>query len=321
MRKMLLALGIILSLQTAPAFAQDAQAEAKAAYLLAEESFGKGDYKTTLEFLKQAREALGAPNCKMLYLEIMTTRELYAKDSTLNSRLMALITEFEKSPDYATFNEEKSLEITKLKLLAKKEIKAAADKAALDAITKVAQEKNFMEIVNRWGKFGISLDEVDKAHPEWNVKSWEMFELDNRVRVYHPPSLKYTKSTYPFTKMADNDSLAGKLSGIVFVNEKLSEYLSYEVDYDQSNKSYQGTTYTIESDRRDTALAFITAKTGITPSTHRNYSIDGHPVTTYSWWQGEYMISDYELSYFRGKLKAVIRLLRVIQYIPANNNK
>ena len=37
------------------AFSQTNQTEAKAAYLLAEESYGKRDYKTALDFLKQVK--------------------------------------------------------------------------------------------------------------------------------------------------------------------------------------------------------------------------------------------------------------------------
>lgn len=158
--------------------------EAKAAYLLAEESYGKGDYKTTLEFLRQAREALGGTNCKVLYLQIMATRELYAMDTSLNSKLHPLIVAFEKSADYADFNEEKSLEITKLKLLVKKEMRTAQEQADAgnqqrdtENRRRAETEKQVSDLVNKWGRFGISLDEADAAHPDWGIKTWEKFEL------------------------------------------------------------------------------------------------------------------------------------------------
>ena len=130
------------------AFSQTNQTEAKAAYLLAEESYGKRDYKTALDFLKQVKISMGTSNCKILYLEIIATRELYAKDSSNAEKLLPMITEFEKSSDYADFNEEKTLEIVKLKLLLKGEQKAAKNKLNKLTELKIAKEKTIDSILS-----------------------------------------------------------------------------------------------------------------------------------------------------------------------------
>ncbi len=319
MRKFLLICLLGFSFQAIRA--QSNTNEAKAAYLLAEESYGKGDYKGTLEFLHQVRETLGSPNCKVLYLQIMATRELYAKDTSGNNKVLPLILEFEKSPDYADFNEEKTVEITKLKLLVKKEIKAVQEKADAENTLKAAREKYLFGLLNKWGKFEVTLDDVDKAHPDWNVKTWKIFDWNKRVQVYHPPSLEYTKSSYPFTKMRDNDSsLAGKVSGIVFIDGILSGYYSYEVDYDESSKMNQGISFSSASDDKNRSSATVTEKSGIVP-TSDTFITDGHSGVRYTWQYGNYMIMDYPLFYFKRKPNTVVRLVRYVQYVAAGRNK
>jgi hypothetical protein len=91
---------------------------------------------------------MGTSNCKILYLEIIATRELYAKDSSNAEKLLPLITEFEKSSDYADFNEEKTLEIVKLKLLLKGEQKAAKNKLNKLTELKIAKEKTIDSILS-----------------------------------------------------------------------------------------------------------------------------------------------------------------------------
>lgn len=184
--------------------------EAKAAYLLAEESYGKGDYKTTLEFLRQAREALGGTNCKVLYLQIMATRELYAMDTSLNSKLHPLIVAFEKSADYADFNEEKSLEITKLKLLIKLEQKAVTDRLTeinlakerrIDSMAKARTQMHkdaIINTVNFYRQFNITLEELDKANPKWKVKKWIADQLSPTVALYHNPAYIFNTADFPF---------------------------------------------------------------------------------------------------------------------------
>ena len=126
-----------------------ADMEAKAAYLLAEEKYGKGDMKATLEYLDEAAAKLGSANAKILYLKIMAQRELANKDQRYLAKLDSTINLFQNSPDAKTFNEDKALEIMKLKLELKRElarIPSAKDAAAMAAA-------------------GIKLYESE--HPDW----------------------------------------------------------------------------------------------------------------------------------------------------------
>lgn len=325
LKKILLICLLCFSVQAIQA--QSNAAEAKAAYLLAEESYGKGDYKSALEFLQQAREALGGNNCKVLYLQIMATRELYAKDTSLNSKLLPLIFAFEKSADYADFNEEKSLEITKLKLLVKKEMRTAQEQA--DAGNKqrdtenrrrAETEKQVSDLVNKWGRFGISLDEADAAHPDWGIKTWEKFELLGSV-IYHPRSVAYSRSSYPFTKTNNDDtSLAGKISGIVFTDGMLRGYYSYVMDHEGADHGDIPPEMKKASDE-------VTEKTGIVPAGNKYYSkrISGPHAPAYEWTykglSGTYVIYDFQVSFPAKKGNRVAKLLRYVGYYPSNNNR
>lgn len=51
-----------------PLYSQVNETEAKAAYMLAEENYGKANYPVALTFLKNAKLKLGGANCKILYL-------------------------------------------------------------------------------------------------------------------------------------------------------------------------------------------------------------------------------------------------------------
>jgi hypothetical protein len=108
-------------------YAQGNATEAKAACLFAEESYGKADYKDANNFLHQAKTRLGSSDCKLLYLQIMVTCELHPKDVSSGEKVLALINEFEKSPAFKDFNEEKILEVTKLKLSVSSEVKTQAE--------------------------------------------------------------------------------------------------------------------------------------------------------------------------------------------------
>src|SRR6476469_6906064 len=113
MRKFLL---ILLSVSCSISYAQTNSLEAKAAYLLAEESYGKGAMNDALQYLDEAILKLGTANAKVLYLKIMTLKELSAKNKAFDSKLDSAIAAFEKAPDAEDFNEEKSLEVMKVKM-------------------------------------------------------------------------------------------------------------------------------------------------------------------------------------------------------------
>lgn len=110
---------ILLSFGT-PASAQNNAAEAKAAYLLAEEEFNAGKYESAIAYLNEATEKLGTANAKILYLKIMALQPLAEKDFEQLEALKQSIELFEKATDIESFNEEKKLEIYKLKLKVKR---------------------------------------------------------------------------------------------------------------------------------------------------------------------------------------------------------
>jgi hypothetical protein len=117
----LLQLFVLMILLIPGAQAQNKGAEAKAAYLLAEEQFNAGNYETCISYLDDASKNLGAANSKILYLKIMSQREIAKKDTSYISRLIATIDSFEKATDVSNFNEEKYLEVVKLKLFVRKQ--------------------------------------------------------------------------------------------------------------------------------------------------------------------------------------------------------
>lgn len=116
------------------------QNEAKAAYLLAEEFYAKGDYSNTLKFLDITESNLGSTNCKILYLKIITLSEVGKKEDNIEAQLQS-ITQFEQSPDYPDFNAEKRLEVSKIKLLLMEEFKKIDDAKKRENEIRLARER------------------------------------------------------------------------------------------------------------------------------------------------------------------------------------
>lgn len=110
---------IVLLVAAETVTAQTNPLEAKAAYLLAEESYDKGDMRAALQYIDDAISKLGKANAKILYLKVIVLKEINTKmpaDTSVSSKLDLAIADFEKAPDYADFNEEKSLEVMKIKV-------------------------------------------------------------------------------------------------------------------------------------------------------------------------------------------------------------
>ncbi len=101
---------------TLNSIAQISAAEAKAAYLLAEESFAASDWKGALSYLGESRKKIGKPNSKILYLQLMTELELAKTDTSYYREAVKTIADFEKAPDVKEFNEDKMMEVMKAKL-------------------------------------------------------------------------------------------------------------------------------------------------------------------------------------------------------------
>lgn len=127
------------------------ETEAKAAYLLAEESYGKGDYKGAMSYLDEAKKNMGAINNKMLYLQIQIQLELFKTDQSYYDKILNSISQFETAPEYKNFNEEKVLEVTKIKLQLKNQKKRAEQEAAESAKRIIDGRKAFEEFnINNW---------------------------------------------------------------------------------------------------------------------------------------------------------------------------
>ncbi len=307
MRKILLILTFFFT--SAITIAQSRDSEAKAAYMLAEESYGKGDYKKTLEFLRQVREVLGGTNCKVLYLQIMATRELYTKDTSSNNHVLSLISEFEKSPDYANFNEEKSLEISKLKLLIKDEQKTTREELNRLAELKIAREKRldsiaksrtsgqkafFINKVTQIGPFNITLDELDKTNPKWKVKKWIAEKLSPTVELYHHPELYFNAADFPFPYGPKANFHDGHIVGVYIKDGKITGYYVLEHYLNNVNIGTNFYNWLVGQTISNTKLfsAMHQLDPIITP-----FSTTGATANRYQWTEGKYGYMIEEMHY------------------------
>jgi hypothetical protein len=158
-----------LLLSSLPALAQMNETEAKASYMLAEENYGKGNYPVALTFLKNAKANLGGANCKILYLQIQIESELAKTRKNYRDSLLKTITAFQNSPDIKDFNEDKVLEVVKMKLeIAQK----TAEEAALLAEQKLAEEAKNDKTFKDWRftiglTVGLTVQEAEKMYPAW----------------------------------------------------------------------------------------------------------------------------------------------------------
>ena len=154
-------------------------AEAKAAYLLAEEDFNAGKYESAISYLTQATDKLGGANAKILYLKIMAEKAMVGKDASYFPKLKESIAAFEKAPDAASFNEEKYLEVVKLKLqLSQKTAEDFAEEA----------EGDMTDIYKRYSVegfyLGAKLEEMQKARPDFFAKARKTLSKDSTEEIY-----------------------------------------------------------------------------------------------------------------------------------------
>lgn len=167
--------------------AQNNSMEAKAAYLLAEEDFNAGKYESSIKYLDEATVKLGASNAKILYLKIQCLQMLAEKDEKQMTRLKETIEAFEKAPDIESFNEEKQLEVMKLKMKMKKVLDPlTSEKGSSDVF------KNFQ--VDGW-RLGVTLDEMQIKKPEFFAKAKRIVS-----------SFDNTQVTYSFINLQNGNS-------------------------------------------------------------------------------------------------------------------
>lgn len=205
-RPILLLLLIIFSWQLS---AQTNPTEAKAAFLLAEESYNQGDYKAALLYLNKAKKSFGATNSKMLYLQLQAELELYRTDKSYYDQVIQTIAAFQSAPDVASFNEEKVLEVMKMKLQLESQLVAQNQQALEEEKRKSAQRHAIAKLRFEDWPFNVtlvSLQEQKKDDPFFaSLEPLDHFE-DNvyDLTLYFLPELdKYqlknrTESRYPY---------------------------------------------------------------------------------------------------------------------------
>ncbi|SJZ62924.1 hypothetical protein [Sediminibacterium ginsengisoli] len=289
--------------------------EAKAAYLLAEECYGKADYKCTLDYLKQARTILDGTNCKILYLQIMASRELYAKSPYAADMLLPLIEEFEKSPDHATFNEEKSLEITKMKLALKNAQRLAAEqKKEKEAADKAAVEKSFTTALYSAGPYGVSMEELDRAKPSWNLKKWKKTDI-GAIQVYYDANLfSISAENFPFATNRKIISTPNPITGIITADNKIIGYLVQLLELDQEKSTFS-TTY---DQVKKTSASFVEGFkiTFGKEYTTRSFTALRNPAVLTDWRKGSKGVSMMQISFPQGRA-GVAKLVELLYDDPA----
>ncbi|SJZ62870.1 hypothetical protein [Sediminibacterium ginsengisoli] len=193
---------ILLLAIVARSGAQTNALEAKAAYLLAEEHYGKGDMQTALQYLDEAAAKLGSANAKILFLRINVLKELNTKSGSYAVKLDSAIAQFERAPDMSAFNEEKLLEVMKIKLernrlknrgsAAEKGIKAFQEENrwypgmhvdSVVALNKAFFDEHFKKNPSKKGK--LSPDGAEIIYDDASLKSYRLIVTkDNRLKTY-----------------------------------------------------------------------------------------------------------------------------------------
>nr|WP_294792718.1 hypothetical protein [uncultured Mucilaginibacter sp.] len=193
-----LLLSFLFFIVSASARSQTNANEAKAAYLLAEESYAKSDYPATLNFLESAKKSLGGANSKILYLQIQAQAEMAKTDAKLTSNVLQTITAFEAAPDIKTFNEDKVMEVLKMKLelKAKNEELAEKEKKAANAVAKGRQ--NFEAVTYPNWPFQTSFTQLKISHKDsilFEKKPKERFEKETGLTLYSTPAASFSGSS------------------------------------------------------------------------------------------------------------------------------
>jgi len=227
----------ILALLSAKTYAQNTQLEAKAAYLLAEENYGKGDMRSALEYINEAGAKLGTPNAKISYLKVMILKEMSAKDTGALSKLDKAIIEFEKAPDAVDFNEEKTLEIVKIKLERKRQ--SGITNALNDRIKEYPQKFGWqigmstdsMVIVNKakletyFNKNMYKKGKLDTSGTIVLYKDWQKYTVDEMLTIEKAKLKAYTRYFYHNTNESANFDYSKQAQGAVL--QEVSNQFGY----------------------------------------------------------------------------------------------
>lgn len=197
MRKLIFFL-ILLLFSCTSISAQLSNAEAKAAYLLAEEAYGKSDWKKTLSYLEECKRKLESTNCKILYLQIMAETELSKTNPSYYDSVLRSVADFEKAPDVKDFNEEKTLEVMKAKLLTKENKEKYINDAILKKEAHAKAIAAFKTITWEGLPIGTSFDELVEKRKASKTPLFEHKTDDVKVASIPGAKLIYDRSCHIF---------------------------------------------------------------------------------------------------------------------------
>jgi phage/plasmid-associated DNA primase len=159
--------------------AQESETEAMAAYMLAEESYASGDYASSLKFLEESEEKLGNTNSKLLYLKIQIQSELYKNDKSYYDKIIKTISDFQSGLDINNFNQDKVLEVVKMKMAMENKKEEEIRMEAKSKKDKEEREANFRNFGFEGWPFNVDIENLkypDRelwftklCHTEWTV--------------------------------------------------------------------------------------------------------------------------------------------------------
>ncbi|WP_133166272.1 hypothetical protein [Sphingobacterium haloxyli] len=286
-------------------YAQGNQIEAKAAYLLAEESFATGDYAATLEYLNTATESLGSTNSKLLYLQIQAELEIYMTDRSYYDQVIKTISDFQNSADVDSFTEEKVMEVAKTKMLLIKEKEQDIKNKEEADRKKIQQDLNFHSYAFKSWPFGVTFDELKITHKDrrfFQKKTKDRLEKNTGLTLYYPNevSLYWDSSTIP------KNTYFNDIFGILTKNNIVKGYLEviYWVDHNTENTSHEKSLADL-----DTMVANISAYVGFEPE-YENLDNKYYKGGIYSWSKKGKTIKLHHTRYVNG-----VPCMRVVQEI------
>jgi len=219
-----LPLVILCVLLSADLQAQSKDMEARAAYLLAEESYGRAEYQSTLNFLDAAQQKLGAPNSKILFLKIQALSEISKTNKAIQQQLLTAIDQFQKAPDFGSFNEEKVLEVVKMKMVLTAEMQKTAAELKQKQDAQQVRDKLFAEYEFPNWPLNIHISTVREANKDSLLFKNTAKVLDskkNQFVKYYMPGLKF--NAY-FPSVPDNYAANNVISAFTTQDGRVVAY-------------------------------------------------------------------------------------------------
>jgi len=260
MKKRILLLTLILIFKVGLSIAQTNATEAKAAYLLAEENYGKGDYKAALRLLNNAKKSMGMANSKMLYLEVQIESELLKSDKSHYAALMKTIADFQSAPDIKDFNEEKVLEVVKIKMqLADDHERQLAAENEARAKSEAAKQRLANYSYQNW-PLGVNFTELTVSHKDsliFKKKTKQRVESNGMTLNYH----NFIGFFFGTTSYIPNNYMITNVFGVLTKDGIVKGYLKqlYNENKSFSKKSYQQTEIDVKTiiDKRTQEFGFV----------------------------------------------------------------